>query len=225
MATRESRAVPSWYESLASYAWRFLAIVVAGYILLFLIVRLRLVFLPIFVALLIASVLGAPVRWLKERGWRPLLATWTVLLGTTLVIVGIFALIVPSFFDQLDDLGQELEQGADRVVRWLAEGPLGISEQQIDDYIDRAADQVSQNSSVITGGVVSGVTKTGEFLAGGLLTFVLLFFFLKDDERIGGWILNQFSDDKKPHVAEMGRRGFTTLAAYARGTAIIALVD
>jgi len=225
MAEPESDRIPSWYLTLAAYAWRFVVIVLAGWVLLYVIVRLRLVFIPVLVALLIASILIAPVTWLRNRGWRPLLATWTVLLASGLVIVGIFAAIVPVFVDQLSNLGQELRESADRVLEWLAEGPLEISEQEVDDYIDRAGDQLRQNSSVITGGVVSGVTKTGEFLTGLLLTLVLVFFFLKDGEQIAGWFLRQFSSDKKPHIAEMGRRGFATLAAYARGTSIIALVD
>ena len=225
MAAPETERVPSWYLTLAAYAWRFLAIAAAGWILLYLIVRLRLVFIPIFVALLICSILIAPVKWLRDRGWRPLLATWTVLLASGLVVAGIFAAIVPLFVDQLSNLGQDLREGTDRVLEWLAEGPLELSEQEVDDYLERAGDQLRQNSSVITGGVVSGVTKTGEFLTGLLLTLVLLFFFLKDGDKIAAWSLRQFSNEKRPHIAEMGRRGFATLASYARGTAIIALVD
>jgi putative heme transporter len=225
MPAPETERVPSWYATLASYAWRFVAIVAAGWVLLYLIVLLRLVFLPVFVALLIASILTAPVGWLVKRGWKPLLATWTVLLGSALLVVGIFAAIIPSFVDQLGNLGRDLRDGADRVLEWLAQGPLELSEQEVDDYLQRAGDQLRANSSAITGGVVSGVTKTAEFLAGFLLMLVLLFFFLKDGEKIAGWFLRQFSDEKRPHVAEMGRRGFATLASYARGTAIIALVD
>jgi putative heme transporter len=225
MAAPESDRIPSWYLTLAAHAWRFVAIVVAGWVLLYVIVRLRLVFIPVLVALLIASILIAPVTWLRDHGWRPLLATWTVLLASGLVIVGIFAAIVPIFVDQLSNVGQDFRDGADQVLKWLAEGPLEISEQEVDDYLERAGDQLRQNSSVITGGVVSGVTKTGEFLTGLLLTLVLVFFFLKDGAQIAGWFLRQFSNEKKPHIAEMGRRGFATLASYARGTAIIALVD
>jgi predicted PurR-regulated permease PerM len=223
--SRQGSPVPSWYATLASYAGRFLLIVAAGYVVLYLVVRLRVVFLPIFVALVIASVLVTPVRWLTEKGWKPLLATWTVLLLTSLMIVGIFTLIVPAFVTQVDNLGQRIEQGADRLLQWLVAGPLGLSERQIDDYIQRAGEQIRQNSSVITGGVLSGVLNTVEFLAGAILMLVLLFFFLKDGESIGGWVLRQFSDRTKPHMREMGHRAFATLAAYARGTSIIALVD
>ena len=217
--------MPSWYVTLASYAWRFLVIAAAVVVLGYVVVKLRLVFIPMFVALLVASILQPAAEWLRSRGWPPLLAAWTVLLGSILVIVAIFAAIVPAFVRELDNLGRELEQGFDRVVRWLGEGPLNVTEQQVDGYIERGVEQLRDNIGIVGGGVFSGVVKTGEILAGVLLAFVILFFVLKDSDKITSWLGRQLSDDKRPHASEMGRRAWATLSAYARGTAIIALVD
>ena len=221
----DSWRVPSWYAALAAYAWRFLVIAAAVFALAYVVVLLRLVFIPVFVAILVASIMNPAVVRLRARGWRPLPATWAVLLSTLLALAGIIALIVPAFVRELDDLGRQLELGFDRVVRWLGEGPLNVTEQQVDAYIDRGIDQLQANAGIIGGGVFSGVVKTGEIVAGILLTFILLFFFLKDSATITSWIGRQLSEDRRVHADEMGRRAWATLSAYARGTAIIALVD
>nr|MBA3983354.1 AI-2E family transporter [Acidimicrobiia bacterium] len=50
---------------------------------------LRVVTIPIFVALLITTVLVPPVRWLTARGWPSLAATWVVILAAIGIIAGI----------------------------------------------------------------------------------------------------------------------------------------
>jgi predicted PurR-regulated permease PerM len=217
-------AVPNWLEVLGAYAWRFLLIAAATYVLIFLIVRLRLVFIPVFVALLVATLLVPPTEALRRRGWNSLLATWTVLLAGILLIGGVIALLVPAFAGQLDDLGQDLREGTDRALEFLR-GPLDLTDQEIQSYVDRAQQEIGANSGIITGGVISGVTKTGEFLAGALLVVVLVFFFVKDGAKISGWFLRQFSAGLQSHISEMARRSWVTLTAYVRGTAIIALAD
>lgn len=218
-------AVPRWYDTLAAYCWRAVVIALAGLALVWLVVRLRLVFLPAFVALLLATLLAGPVGALKRRGLPPLAATWAVLIGTVVLLAGVVAVLVPPFISQLSDLGTQLQRGADTVLRWLAEGPLQLSREEIDSYLQRAREQLQANAGAITGGVLAGVTKTVEFLAGVLLAAVLTFFFLKDGERMWAWVVERFGEPKRTHVAELGRRAAATLTGYVRGVAIIALVD
>jgi putative heme transporter len=55
--------------------------------------------------------------------------------------------------------------------------------------------------------------------------FVLEFSFLKDGPGIADWFRRQVKRDNRRHVDEIGRRAWSTLSAYVRGTAVIALVD
>ena len=225
MSTERSHSVPEPLRRAALWSGYFLLIVAGALALLYVIVRLRLIFIPAFIAVLLATLLAPLVDRLRARGWKPLPATATVLLGSVLVLVAIFSLLVPQLVDQFDEMRASATEGFDEIVRWLGQGPLELSEEQIDGYLDQAAEQIRANSSAITGGILAGATRTFEFIAGFLLALVLLFFFLKDGPEIAQWFRRQVARRNREHVDEMARRAWATLSGYVRGTAIIALVD
>jgi predicted PurR-regulated permease PerM len=187
-------------------------------------VRLRLVVLPAIIALLVSTLLAPVALWLRDHGWPRLLATWVVVLGALLVLAGTLAILGPQVADELDDLGRSVREGTERVLTWLAEGPLQLSRQEVDRYIDRALESIRQNSQAITGGILQGAVLVGEIVAGILLTLVLLFFFVKDGDSMFEWIAVRFGRHGR-HVRAVGQRAWATLGSYVRGTALIALVD
>jgi predicted PurR-regulated permease PerM len=225
MSTNENHLVPLPLKR--SGLWSaYLLLTLAGFLaVLYLIVRLKIIFIPVFVALLITTLLAPLATYLRNRGWRPLLATWAVILGSLIVLSGIVAVLVPQFTSQFDEMKTRATQGFDDVVKWLGEGPLNISEQELDRYLEQATQRIQENSDSITGGILSSITMTFEFIAGILLVFVLVFFFLKDGNQIWDWFKRQAARDNRDHIDEMGRRAWSTLTGYVRGTAFIALVD
>ena len=183
----------------AWYALRFLIVTAAAVVLVYVLVRLRLVVLPIIVALFVTSVLGPPAAWLRTRGWPNILATWTVMLVSIGLFVGLVALVAPSVADELEDMGDAVKQGSEQVLDWLAEGPLGLSKQEVDDYVDRAADTLRENRDQITAGAVSGALLLVEFIAGFFLTLVLVFFFVKDGPKMWDWIVAHVPTRNREH--------------------------
>jgi putative heme transporter len=225
MSTNENHLVPLPLKR--SGLWSaYLLLTLAGFLaVLYLVVRLKIIFIPVFVALLITTLLAPLATYLRNRGWRPLLATWAVILGSLIVLSGIVAVLIPQFTSQFDEMKTRATQGFDDVVKWLGEGPLNISEQELDRYLEQATQRIQENSDSITGGILSSITMTFEFIAGILLVFVLVFFFLKDGNQIWDWFKRQAARDNRDHIDEMGRRAWSTLTGYVRGTAFIALVD
>jgi predicted PurR-regulated permease PerM len=225
MSTNEKHLVPLPLKR--SGLWSaYLLLTLAGFLaVLYLIVRLKIIFIPLFVALLITTLLAPLATYLRNRGWRPLLATWAVILGSLIILSGIVAVLIPQFTSQFDEMKIRATQGFDDVVKWLGEGPLNISEQELDRYLEQATQRIQENSDSITGGILSSLTMTFEFIAGILLVFVLVFFFLKDGNQIWDWFKRQAARDNRDHIDEMGRRAWSTLTGYVRGTAFIALVD
>ncbi len=219
-------AVPPALDRAAGLSWRFLVVAVAVTALGYLLLRLRLVVVPVFVGLLLATLLVPPVRWLRDaKGWPPLLATWSVLLGALAVVGGALVALVPELVDQFGQLGPRLEEAGADIESWLVDGPLGLSQDQIDRYVDSAIDQVRSNGSAITSGVVTGAYLAAELVAGTLLAMVLAFFFTKDGDRISAWMTRQVAPERRPLARALGRRAWSTLAAYVRGTALVGLVD
>lgn len=213
------------FERAAGFSWRFLLIAAAGSVILWLLVRLRLVVLPVIAALFVTALLGPLAHRLRDKGLPNLLATWIVILGSLLLLVGIFAAIAPSVGDELDDVAESARQGFEDVLNFLASSPLELSRQDLERYLDEAVQQISQNREKITAGLLVGATKAVEFVTQLLLTLVLIFFFVKDGPEMFGWFESQFPTRNRTHVRSIGKRAANSITAYLRGTATIALVD
>jgi predicted PurR-regulated permease PerM len=224
-ADRSPSRIPPSLDRLTAYSWRFLIIVAAAAVLVWALVRLRLIVIPVIVALFLATLLAPPIGWLRGRGLPKLLATWVVLLGAIAVVGGAFAFIAPQIVDQFGALSQDLRAGSERALEWLAEGPLGISEAEVRRFIDQAAQRLQENSSTLTQGALAGAVKAIEIVTATILTLVVTFFFVKDGSEMWRWLVSRMPAHRHDHINEIGRRTWTTLGAYIRGTALIAIVD
>ncbi|HET8754880.1 MAG TPA: AI-2E family transporter [Solirubrobacteraceae bacterium] len=187
--------------------------------------RLRLVVVPVAIALLFATFLAPPVRWLKDHGWRDGLAAVTVLGAALLAFGGLGVLLVPPVVDQFADLDIGISGGIDRVQQWLADSPLPLSSDEVADAIDRAQAQLSDSFGTLANEVVSGAAIALEVVAGLLLTIVVLFFLLKDGARMWEWTAGLAPAHRRADVAEMGERAWTALGAFVRGQTLVALFD
>ena len=146
--------------------------------------RLLVVLLPTLLALVLASLLTPLVRGLRARGVPPAGATLAVLVGVLLVVAALTGWIAPQVADQVEELSTGLTNGLDTVERWLVEGPLGLSQTQVTDAFDRLEQLVRDNVGTLAQLGLSGATVLLQVLAGLLLAIVLLFFFLKDGDRL-----------------------------------------
>ncbi|MGH3114418.1 MAG: AI-2E family transporter, partial [Gaiellaceae bacterium] len=90
------------------------------------------------------------------------------------------------------------------------------------DLVERVEEQIRANAGMIAGGFLSGAVIALELVAGALLTVVILFFFLKDGERIWSWVVGLFPPSRRSDVAEVGTRAWETLGGFLRGTAVVA---
>jgi predicted PurR-regulated permease PerM len=218
-------AVPYWLRVAAAYSWRFLVVAGAVGVVGFVLNELRLVVLPVIVALLLCTVLVPPTRWLRRRGVPALAATLAVLGLSALVLAGIGAGIAPSLADEFRDLGTDVEGGVDEVSDWLTEGPLNLSESQVARWRASSERALEENRGALVGGALSGAVVFFEVVAGLLLALVLVFFFVKDGESIWTKFVGLFPLAKRGHVRELGERSWQTMTAYLRGIALVAFVD
>ncbi len=217
--------MPPALARLAAWSWRLLVIVLAGGLVLYLLILLRVVVLPVIVALFLATLLVPMVRWLEARGWRHLPAVLTVFLGALLALAAIIAGFVPLIGNELPALRERAGQGVQEIEDFIASRPFGLDEQDLNRWIEQARQQLSENSSGITRSAVRGATLVGEFVTGLILTLFLTFFFVKDSERFTRWILDFIGEPRAGHVRELGRRSATAVSSYLRGQATVGLID
>jgi predicted PurR-regulated permease PerM len=209
----------------AAFAWRFLVIVGALVVLVAAFERLALVVLPVIVALFLAAILVPPARWLQRHRWPATAATWAVFLGALICVVGGATLVIRPVADQLPALGHTISQGADRLQRWLIDGPLHLSPDEVHSNVDRLRAEFGARGGTLVRGVVAGASLLVEVVAATLLTAVLTFFFVKDGDDITNWIVGLVPEQHQGRVRAIGRVSWETLGGYLRGTAVNGAVN
>ena len=205
-------------------AW-LIAIGVVVYFGVQLAATLKLVVLPVFLALVLASLLAPAVRWLVGRGFRPAPAALTVLFGAVGVLVGLGAWIVPQVGGQVDELAAGLTGGLTEVEQWLVDGPLDLSQQQVTDAFDQLETLVRDNLGTLAELGVSGATVVLQALAGLLLAMVVLFFFLKDGERLWRGLLSFVPARRRQGVRIAGEGGWRALGGFLQAQTFVAAID
>ena len=220
-----SAALPGWYRTVAAASWRFVAIVAAGAAVVYVLVHLRVVVLPIILAVLASTLLLPVVRWLQRRRLPDGAAAAAAMVGTFLALALIVAAVAPSVADQFGELRPRAEDGLREAADVLAKPPFNLSERELRDTVDDGIAQLRQNSGPLTKGVQSGAVLLGEIITGLIITVLLTFFLLKDGERMWGYVLSLVGRRGRRDADEVGARVYAALSGYVRGIALVGLVD
>jgi putative heme transporter len=187
--------------------------------------QLRIVTLPIAVAIVLSTFLWPPTQRLRAIGVPRAAAATATLCVSLAVLAALIALLAPQAIDEFGELDVGLSGGLDTIEDWLVNGPLALSPEQVDDVADRVREEAKGNAGTVIGGALSGALLLTEVLAAMLIAIVVLFFFLKDGDRIWSWICGLFAPEHQAAVQEMGSRSWTVLAAFLRGQALVAFFD
>jgi putative heme transporter len=212
-------------RTLADACLRILVIAVTAIAVLYVAGVLRLVVLPLALAVVLATLLHAPARWLRARGLPDAAAALAVVLGALVIACAAVVVVVPPAASELDELDVSVSSGIAEVQRWASDGVLGVSGDEVSTWLERAEQQVRDNAGGIARGAVTGATLLVELLAGLALTVVLLFFVVKDGERIWTWVRDLAPRAQRDDVQAIGERVWATLGGYLRGVTLVALFD
>ncbi|MET8774584.1 AI-2E family transporter [Nocardia sp. NPDC050713] len=210
---------------LAKWALCVVAIAAGAWVLGWIIARLWVVILPMALAVVVATVLWPPTRWLTKHGLRPALAASLSILGFLGLLAGVIALIVPSVVDQAPELADKATEGVNRVRDWLQGPPLNIRDEQLDSAVDAIVSRLQSSAEQIATGVFSGVTTATSALVTLFLVLVLAFFFVKDGPRFMPWLHSVTGTRGGRHFEEVLGRIWVTLGGFIRTQALVSLID
>lgn len=216
---------PEAFRRTSEVAWRALVIAAAVLALGAILWKLRLVVLPVFIALLLCSALAPLVVALERKGWPSLAATATIFFGFLLVIVGALALIIPPTTDQFASTGSTLDQGLDDIEQWLVEGPLDLERSTVRDYTQEPGGTIVDWARSSSSTVTQGVVVVGEVVAGALLALVLLFLFLKDGRMMQLWFSERVPRRHRDLLSELATAAWNALGGFLRGAALLGTVE
>ncbi|MBB4906672.1 putative PurR-regulated permease PerM [Actinophytocola algeriensis] len=217
--------VPTGLRVSAALAWRFLMVIAALYVIIWLAGYFSHLVVPAAIALLLAALMAPGVerlvRWSVPRG----LAAAIVMIAGIGVLGGLLTFVIIQFTQGLPELQSQVSDSLDQIRTWLTEGPLHLRDEQITSFIDNTIDTIQENQAAITEGALTTATTIGEILTGFLLTVFVLIFFLYDGPGIWKFVTRGVPSRVRDRVDVAGRRGFGALVSYVRATAAVALVD
>jgi predicted PurR-regulated permease PerM len=167
-------------------AWLFIGMVGAAAIILAGMSAVSSVVLPLVFAAVLAVLFRPLAAMLEERGLKPMLAAGAVVLGLVVVSIVVVSLTVEGIVSQTDRIIEEVEAG-------LAE--LDVDDEAIADI----REALEQLTPVVTFGVlkviVSGISAIGGFAVGALLGALIMYYLVKDWDRLRRSILQRVQPD------------------------------
>jgi putative heme transporter len=209
----------------AAWAWRLLVILTALVALLMVVKRLEIIVVPLLLALMLSALLVPIVDWLDRRGAPRGGAVALVILGGFAILGGIMTFVVSQFVVGVPDLGSQVEHSIDSAKKWLIDGPLHLSRQQMDNAGNSAVQALQNNEEKLTSGALATAATITEIITAALLMFFTLIFFLYGGRNIWQYVTKIFPTDVRDRVRAAGAAGYHSLTGYIRATSLVALVD
>ncbi|MGW1224325.1 AI-2E family transporter [Streptomyces sp. NPDC001515] len=204
-------------------AWCGVVLLVAGVagVAVFLCIVLKTAVTPVLLALLGTALLGPVNRRLTARG-----VNRSVAAGITCVLLlavggGAVYIVVAALIETGDQIVASLKDAG----QWVIDH-FGLEDgANVDALADNAKKLVEKFGASAAGGLLSGISLVGSFLATAVLSFLLTFFFLRDSDRAANLAHTVAPRGTGDLVEAMGRRAFEAVEGFMRGTTFIALID
>jgi putative heme transporter len=223
--SRDDAEVPHVLRLAAAWSWRLIVVGVIGYVLLRFFGVIRIVVIPLSIALLLSALLTPAVGWLRRLRFPRSLATGLVLVAGLGAVVGTLTMVVTQFVDGLPELSRNATVGIRQIQTWLREGPLHLDDQQFDTALITGQQWLDQNTQALTTGAVSTAATVFELFTGALLVLFSTFFFLRDGRNIWRFVVRLFPVNARWRMADAGEASWQTLVAYVRATVLVAFID
>lgn len=215
------------WRARAEDCWRLVGVglVIIGVFLL--VLRLRLVVLPLFAGAMMA-VLATPLAdWLRHRrlpaALAALLAVLSLVVATLAAVAGAVAVAV----NEATRIGERLTDAVDMLSDWLTEGPFGLTEEDVEEARTDLGQQAQEwgEAWIESGGLVQPTVTVLEVLAGTLLALVIAFFVVKDREHLGQGLLQRWSEPQRSRIRATAGAAVEALRGYLRGVVILGTVE
>jgi putative heme transporter len=205
----------------AGYAWLFLVLAAAAYVLFAILARVWLAAIAVFVALVITALLR-PVVDLFDRVMPRSLAVAAGLIAAAALVLGLLTVVGVSVAGQASKLTSQSRGGLQRVTAWLQTSPLHLRPEQVDHAVTQGRHWLTQHKGELAGHAASGAGSAAALFTGAVLALFCAIFFLASGDRMWVWCLQQLPGAVRDRWEVASRAGWTAFQGYARATVLVA---
>ncbi|MFJ2368766.1 AI-2E family transporter [Microbacterium sp. NPDC087665] len=225
VSTQADEAVPLPLRITAAYAWRMLLIAAAVAGIIWIVIQLKLLVIPLLVGILITALLWPAFGWMLRHRFPRWAAVAISILGTIAIVTTLIWLVVWQIRAQLPDVQARTGAAVEQFRQFLLEGPLHLTEKQIQDYIDQGFALVNEQAQLLLNGALAVGTTAAHVATGAVLSLFILICLLADGAGIWRWTLRLFPKAARPAADGAGRNGWGTIVNYARTQLLVAAID
>ncbi|NNF55793.1 MAG: AI-2E family transporter [Acidimicrobiales bacterium] len=220
--TAAKLSVPIWLDRSAGWAWRLLLIGAVGVAVLWIFSLIRLAVVPFLIATMFAAALQPPIEWLCKHRIPRNLAVVLVFVLSLVLLVGPAAFAVQSAAVELSHVDDDYARVRAEIDRWLIEGPIGLSREEI-----IKAEETIRDSAI--GGIRRFGSSRGSAIlslaSGALLLLVLTFLFAKDGSAMWNTATRGVNSSRRKAINEAGSAAIQVMASYARAIFTTGFID
>ncbi|MEW1719591.1 AI-2E family transporter [Streptomyces sp. NPDC093109] len=203
-------------------AWCGVLLLVSGVVAVavWLCVTFKTAVTPVLLAILGTALLGPLHRRLVALRLNKSLAAVLTCVAVVAVVGGAGYIVVSALIDSGDQILASLRQAAKDLSKHF--GAAGTS---LDDVAKNAKNLLGKFGATAASGVLTGISVVGELIATAVLALLLIFFFLRDSDRVAGSLRSLAPASTGETVEAMARHAFGAVEGFMRGTTVIALID
>jgi predicted PurR-regulated permease PerM len=225
VSTELSESIPRGLRIATAYSWRFLVVAAAIGVAVWLIIQLKLLVIPLMVAILITALLWPAFTWMLRHRVPRWLAIVIAVVGTIAIVTGLLWLVAWQIARQWSSVQASTVEAVERFRQYLIDGPLHLTAGQIDDLLAQGWAFVQEQAELLWSGALAIGSTVGHVLTGGILAFFILLCLLADGAGIWRWTLKLFPKKARPAADGAGRAGWVTVVNYARTQLLVATID
>lgn len=225
VSTPADDAIPTPLKVTAGYAWRIMVIVAVAAIFIWLVMLLKLLVIPLMVAILVTALLSPGFEFLLRHRVPRWLAITITLLGTVAIVTGLFWLVGWQIAQQWGDVQDKAVETWNQFRAFLLNGPLDLSAKELDDLLAQGITLIQEQASLLWSGAMAIGTTAAHVVTGTLLALFILICLLADGAGIWRWTLKLFPRSARPAADASARNGWTTVKNYARTQLLVAAID
>lgn len=217
--------VPHGIDLAAAWAWRFLAIAAAGYVIVRGIAIFEVLILPLVIAILFTALALPLVNVMHRTGFPRGLAALLVVTGGIALVVLLLVVAGNQIANGFNDLAKQVANGIEQIRTWLQTGPLHASQSQINSWLKQAQDWVTSGNRQIVSRVGQVGTAVTHIVAGFFIVLFSTYFFMADGARIWAWVVRIFPRAARAKADSSGRVAWSSLTKFVRATVLVAFTD
>lgn len=220
-------------------AWSVIGMLILTGISFYLLLKIRVIFPPLVLALLIIYLLNPPISWLERRGVPRVAGT----LGSYVVILGSIGLaiflLIPFFGTQVENFAEEWPTFRSELASFVDDVSTGVEDRfglEIDttqiqcllgeEVEGRDCDQVIERLRMQIGERAGAITEIGVSVLEGLLVFIiaplLALYLLIDLPQLQRDLINLFPEPLRPEAADLGSKLGRAVGGFFRGQLFVA---